>query len=176
MFYASRDNLLGQLTCAGRILMEMREAKPSDVSRLKSLWSEFMDFHSNLDPDYIRSEDALVNWADYIHSKLEDDSAAVFVATEDKAVVGYIGAMVRQYPPVYTLKKYGFIEEIAITREFRRRGIASQLFRVAEEWLLAQGVNRIKVNIDVANKASQGFFRSQGFIDSTETLMKKHRA
>ena len=133
-----------------------------------------MDYHCGLDPDYARLEEATTNWAKYIHSKFDDESAAIFIAIEREDVVGYIGAVIREYPPVWTIRKFGFIEEIAVTSEFRRRGIARQLFSVAEKWLLAQGVNRIKVNIDVANEASQGFFRDQGFLDCTETLIKKY--
>ena len=154
--------------------MEIRQAKPSDVPRLQVLCSEFMDYHRGLEPDYARLEESTTNWAEYIHSKFDDESAAFFIAIESEAVVGYIGAVIREYPPVWTIKKFGFIEEIAVTSEFRRRGIACQLFSVAEKWLLVQGVNRIKVNIDVANEASQGFFRNQGFLDYTETLIKKY--
>ena len=154
--------------------MEIRQAKSSDVPGLQGLWIEFMDYHSGLDPDYARSAGAATNWAEYIHSKFGDESAAFFIAIESDAVVGYIGAIIREYPPVWTLKKFGFIEEIAVTSEFRRRGIACRLFSTAEKWLLAQGVNRIKVNIDVANEASRGFFRHQGFLDHTETLIKKY--
>ena len=154
--------------------MYIREAVPGDVSELKVLWTEFMDYHSDLDSDYARSDDALANWTDYIYAKFEDDSAKILVAVEDKIVVGYIGAMIRMYPPIWTITKYGFIEEIAVTEHFRRKGIANQLLVAAQKWLLSQGISRIKVNIDAANEASQGFFRSQGFLDNTETLIKKY--
>ena len=154
--------------------MYIREAVPGDVSELKVLWTEFMDYHSDLDSDYARSDDALAKWTDYIYAKFEDDSAKILVAVEDKIVVGYIGAMIRMYPPVWTLTKYGYIEEIAVTEHFRRKGIASQLLVAAQKWLLSQGISRIKVNIDTANEASQGFFRRQGFLDNTETLIKKY--
>ena len=153
--------------------MHIREAVPGDVSELKVLWTEFIDYHSDLDSDYTRSGDALANWADYIDTKFDDDLAKILVAVEDEIVVGYIGAMIRMYPPVWTISKYGYIEEIAVTENFRRKGIASQLLTAAQKWLLSQGTSRIKVNIDSANEASQGFFRSQGFLDNTETLIKK---
>jgi len=154
--------------------MKIRRAMLSDVPNLQELWVEFMDHHSNLDPDYVRSHDAVANWARYVHSKFGDKSAAVFVAVDDGHVVGYIGALVRDYPPVFNIKKHGFIEEIAVTEKSRRLGIASQLWSAAEEWLLAQEVTRIKVNIDTANPESQGFFRRLGFLDYTETLLKKY--
>jgi GNAT superfamily N-acetyltransferase len=154
--------------------MKIREARPKDVPSLQELWVEFMDHHSHLDPDYTRSEDAVTNWAKYIHSNFENDSAVVYVAIEDGRPVGYIGALLREYPPVYAIRNYGFIEEIAVTKKYRRQGIASRLWSAAEEWVRSQGVTRIKVNIDAANAESQVFLRSQGFLDNTETLLRKY--
>ena len=57
-----------------------------------------------------RSDDALTSWTDYIYAKFDDDSAKILVAVDDKIVVGYIGAMIRMYPPVWTITKYGFID------------------------------------------------------------------
>ena len=154
--------------------MNIRRAKPGDVPVLQKLWLEFMAHHRDLDPDYRLSEDALANWGEYLRSKFDNEAAAVFVANDGGAIVGYIGALIRDYPPVFTLKSYGFIEEIVVTRHSRRKGVASLLWTAAEEWLLSMGIDRIKVNIDCANPESQGFFRSKGFLDSTETLMKTY--
>jgi len=154
--------------------MYIREAVPDDVSGLKVLWTEFMDYHVDLDSDYTRSDDALANWVDYINAKFDNESTKILVAVEEDIVVGHIGAMIRMYPPVWTITKYGFIEEIAVTERFRRKGIASRLLAAAQKWLLSEGISRIKVNIDSANEASQGFFSNQGFLDHTETLIKKY--
>ena len=154
--------------------MHIREAVPDDVPDLKELWTEFMNYHSDLDSDYTLSDDALTNWAEYLDAKFDDSLAKIFVAVEDEIVVGYVGAMIRMYPPVWTITRYGYIEEIAVTKNFRRKGTASRLLAAAQKWLLSEGISRIKVNIDSANESSQGFFRSQGFLDNTETLIKKY--
>lgn len=155
--------------------MDIRRAGQEDVPGLQRLWIEFMDHHSRLDPDYTRRDDAVTNWSTYLESKFDDESAAVFVAADEKRLLGYIGALVRAYPPVYTLQTYGYIEEIAVTRRFRRQGIGSGLWSAAERWLLSRGVERIKVAIDVANPESRGFFRSRGFVENTETLIRRYR-
>jgi GNAT superfamily N-acetyltransferase len=132
-----------------------------------------MDYHSCFDPDFKRSEDAVANWAKYIQSKFDKPSETLFVAIRDEEIVGYVGVIVGEYPPIFTIKNFGFIEEIAVTYRYRRQGIASQLLAVAEDWLQARGIRQIRVNIDLANNSSQGFFRHHGYIDDTKTLMKK---
>ena len=156
-----------------RARMNIREFSQSDVPRLQELWIEFMDYHSDFDSDFKRSENAETNWVSYIHSKFDKTSEMVFVAIEDGVIVGYVGVVVREYPPIFTIENFGFIEEIAVTSSFRRHGIASQLLLAAEDWLQERGITQIRVNIDLANNASKGFFRSHGYLNDTETLLKK---
>lgn len=154
--------------------MKIRKAGHADLPLLKKLWIELMDHHSKLDSDYIRSNDAVENWMKYLNVKLESDDARLLVATDDREIVGYICIWIRDYPPVYAIKKYGLVEEILVTARVRRQGIALQLWSAAEEWLLSRDIKRIRVDIDVANPESQGFFRSIGFCDDAETLIKKY--
>ena len=133
-----KDGLSGLLTIhddgrkAVSVDHKILEAMPGDVPGLQALWIEFMDYHSHLDPAYARSEEAVTNWVTYVNSKFEDESSAIFVAIDDGSLVGYVGAIVREYPPVYTIRKFGFIEEIAVTGDSRRHGIGRQLLVVAE--------------------------------------------
>jgi ribosomal protein S18 acetylase RimI-like enzyme len=154
--------------------MQIRAARGSDVTGLVGLWVEFMDFHTALEPDYVRSDGAERRWAEYITAKLGDDAFRVLVATEGPELAGYAVAVVRQYPPIWTIDRFGFIQEIAVAGRHRRRGIGRRLLRAAEEWLLAAGVRRITVNVDVVNAASQALFRSAGFEPHAETLIRKY--
>ena len=106
-------------------------------------------------------------------SKLNDDSCQLFVAETGGRVVGYVGAVVKEYPPVFEVLKYGFIEEIAVTRDFRQQGIGGQLAGAAEKWLRSKGVNQVDVKIDVANEASMALFQGRGFQARSQTLTRK---
>ena len=154
--------------------MEIRKAQLNDIPGLTGLWLEFMEYHRRLDPDYELEEGALDRWVEYVTSKFDDESAQLFVADCDGELVAYAGAVIRDYPPVYTLKNFGCIEEIAVSRNHRRKGIACQLFEAAEDWLLSKNVERIEVSIDSANDASQGFFRDHGFQDHVVRLIRKY--
>ncbi len=154
--------------------MQIQTAAPGDVESLVELWVEFMDFHSALDPDFIRSKGATTRWADYITSKLNDKKFLILVAKENQIFAGYIVAIVQEYPPIRTIEKFGYIQEIAVAARFRRRGVARLLFQAAEEWLLSAGVPQIEVKIDIANNPSQSLFKSEGFVRRTETLIKKY--
>lgn len=153
--------------------MIIRPARPADTLHLVELWTEFMDFHIPFDPAYTRSDDAVENWVRYVKSKFSDDKCQLFVAETGGGIVGYVGAVVKEYPPVFEVLKYGFIEEIAVTREYRQSGVGGQLAGAAENWLRNAGVTSIDVKIDVANEASLALFQGRGFAARTMTLTRK---
>lgn len=153
--------------------MDIRQANSQDIPALVELWVDFMDYHTTLDPNFVRSEDATANWAKYIASILDDKTHRILVATDGPTLAGYIVAIVQEYPPVRTIRQFGFIQEIAVADQFRRKGIARQLLEAAEAWLRSAGVPIIEVKIDVDNDASQALFRSAGFVSRTETLIKQ---
>ena len=153
--------------------MNIRPARPTDIPRLVELWTEFMDYHVKFDPAYARSEVAVENWVKYVESKFCNPDCQLFVAEKEGQVVAYAGAIVKEYPPVFEVLKYGFVEEIAVTREFRRTGIGKRLVETAEAWLHAAGVTQIDVKIDVENEASMALFKGRGFAPRSQTLTKK---
>jgi ribosomal protein S18 acetylase RimI-like enzyme len=132
-----------------------------------------MDHHMQYDSAYSRSGDAVDNWVKYIETKFSDNNCQLFVAETGDCVVGYVGAIVKEYPPVFEVLKYGFIEEIAVTREYRRQGIGRQLAEAAISWLKSTGVTELNVKIDVENEASMALFRGRGFEARSQTLTRK---
>ena len=88
------------------------------------------------------------------------------------ALTGYIVTTVATYPPIFTVERYGFVQEIAVDSRFRRRGIAKRLYGEAEAWLRARGAPQIQVKVDVGNEASRRFWENEGFIPHVETMMK----
>jgi GNAT superfamily N-acetyltransferase len=154
--------------------VELREAIPADVHELVELWIEFMDYHSALDPSFVRAPDATTRWADYIAAKLSDPAFQVLVADGGDSLAGYVVATVMEYAPITTIRNYGFVTDIAVREAHRRGGVGRQLFEAAERWLLSRGVSQIEVKVDVLNPVSRAFWNAAGFTPHTETLIKKY--
>lgn len=83
------------------------------------------------------------------------DNFIGFVAEEDGKVVGYIAL-------TYCLDE-AEINIIAVTREFRRKGIASKLLEKTYETLLPMGVDKIFLEVRRSNKSAQNLYKKQGF-------------
>ena len=154
--------------------MDIREAEPRDMDELVELWIEFMDYHCALDSGFVRASDAAARWADYISTKFRDPEFCVLVADAGKSLAGYVVATVVAYPPIITIDKYGFVQDMAVSESYRRRGTGQLLFEAAKRWLLLQGVPQIEVKVDVLNHVSRAFWGAAGFSPHTETLIKKY--
>lgn len=83
------------------------------------------------------------------------DNFIGFVAEEDGKVVGYIAL-------TYCLDE-AEINIIAVTREFRRKGIASKLLEKTYETLSPMGVDKIFLEVRRSNKSAQNLYKKQGF-------------
>ena len=83
------------------------------------------------------------------------DNFIGFIAEEDGRVVGYIAL-------TYCLDE-AEINIIAVTREFRRKGVASALLDKAYETLIKAGIDKIFLEVRKSNKSAQNLYKKHGF-------------
>jgi GNAT superfamily N-acetyltransferase len=146
--------------------LEIRDACTADLDEIVELWKEFMEFHRQLDPFFTRAPDGHRQFRRFVADNLDNPDWLVLVAVEADRPVGYCMATVLEYPPVFELKRHGFVQDIAVTEVARRHGVGSGLFGRAEQWFRKRGITRIELNVAAANEVSQTFWRRLGFRDS----------
>ncbi len=137
------------------------------------LWKELMDFHSNLDPFYSRSQDGPEKFLNWIEKEMDNNNGELFVADSSGKILGYIKIGVSNYPPVFELKKYGMISDTTVATEHRRKGIGEALYRHAMEWFDTKGIGRVELRVANVNPVSQGFWSKMGFIPYMTTMFKE---
>jgi len=96
---------------------------------------------------------------------------ATFVAVDMEGnVVGCISFLVRQMPgaPV----PYGYVRTLAVLPGHRRRGVGTQLVQAAAQWARAQGLPALAVHVGEENATALRFFRSIGFLEEEDYLVK----
>jgi GNAT superfamily N-acetyltransferase len=152
--------------------IEIRKARKDDLGEIVELWKEFMDFHRDRDRFFTRSHDGHTRFRRYVGDNLRDPAWLVLVAIEADRPVGYLMATVLEYPPVFKIKRHGFVQDVAVTEVARRHGVASALFERAEHWFRQRGLSRIELNVAAANGVSQSFWRKMGFVDSIHRWAK----
>ncbi len=83
------------------------------------------------------------------------DNFIGLVAEEDGVLQGYIAL-------TYCLDE-AEINIIAVKREFRRKGIASNLLNSTFETLKMSGINKIFLEVRKSNKSAQSLYKKHGF-------------
>lgn len=148
----------------------IRSATQEDLPAIKELWKEFMDFHKERDPFFSRVDDAHEDFGLFMKGNINKDDWLVLVAIDEGRVIGYGTATVMSYPPIYVEPRYGYIQDVAVTRAYRGRGVGRQLFERMGTWFREKNVSRLELEVAVTNEVSQAFWQEIGFKDFTKKL------
>jgi GNAT superfamily N-acetyltransferase len=143
--------------------MEVVVAGMEYVPAILVLWEELAEYHERLSPFYERCEGALGNFDTSIRQCIESPNSLVFVCLDQGQVIGYANCSIELHPPVIACREYGFIVEMVVARNHRRRGAATLLFRHALDWFASRGIDRVELNVSDENEAAMRFWSSQGF-------------
>ena len=84
----------------------------------------------------------------------------LFVALSGAEVVGYIaGHLTTRY------ECDGELQYLWVTQEFRRYGVASQLFALLAKWFHDQGATQVCVDVEPSNLAARSFYTDRGAVE-----------
>lgn len=146
-----------------------RRAIEKDIPKVVELWKEFIDFHKTRDTFFSRSTEGPENFGKLIAENLQKDNAIVYVAEKNGEVVGHILATIQNYPPAFEIKKYGFVNDLAVASAYRRIGIGQHLFALVKDWFVKMGIRRIEIEVAIANEVSTSFWGKMNFRPYKET-------
>jgi len=80
-----------------------------------------------------------------------------FVAEVDGQVRGYVDCLAQKWQEIV------WVANLAVDREFRRRGIGSALMRLARQWARDQGLHGLLVEATTKSYPALRFFEKLGF-------------
>ena len=143
--------------------MEIIEATASHMPELYKLWTEFFDYHRDIDPYYTRSEDAQEHIEKRFREKIEGEDSQVLVAVEGGGVVGYSLSWIGEGSPFVKHRRYGFISDLAVASDRRGRGIGDSLIGTTLAWFETKRVKRIIINVLVGNPKAIRFWERHEF-------------
>ena len=93
-------------------------------------------------------------------SNLDKGREKVFVAEVNGIVAGYIHA--EKYQTLYFEPMINILG-LAVSSEFRRRGIGRMLLKRAERWANEVGIHKIRLNSGASRKEAHSFYRAMGY-------------
>jgi len=93
----------------------------------------------------------------YIDEYLTHELFNVFVFEHEGKVIGAITA------EFLKKAKQGYVSEVIVSKEHRRKGIAKQLLNHVEEEAIKEGINLISLHVDVNNEEMQKFMEKRKY-------------
>jgi predicted N-acetyltransferase YhbS len=135
--------------------MYIREATADDNNELEELQAKC--------PQGTTLIVSTVNTPDFFARVKAYDSYKVYVACIDDHVIGSGACVIRNATVNGQLHRVGYLFQLFVNPEYRRKGIASELFRYREDYLTQQGVALAYVLIIEGNLPSMRYVESQGF-------------
>ena len=100
-------------------------------------------------------------------SNLDKGREKVFVVEVNGIVAGYVHA--EKYQTLYFEPMINILG-LAVSAEFRRRGIGRMLLKHAERWANEEGIHKIRLNSGGSRKEAHSFYRAMGYGNEKEQI------
>ena len=113
------------------------------------------------------------NYFSYLKKDLSHNNRAVFIALDNKKVVGMILAQSFKPLPISKFQKKGYISNLYVLNGYRKKGIGKKLVNYVLRWLKKKNVSHITLEIHVDNKPALKLYHKLGFKDYTIKLAKE---
>jgi GNAT superfamily N-acetyltransferase len=144
--------------------LEIRPRRSTDFEALVELDMASARHHAAIDPEIYHLPDRAAV-AEFLQRRLDELDGEILVAEVDGRVVGAVGAAVATAPdPGGVLRSVPTIDlGISVAEGWRGRGIGEALMRAAEAWAREQGIDRIILDLAVANDRARRFYERLGY-------------
>ncbi|MCD6360261.1 MAG: GNAT family N-acetyltransferase [Armatimonadetes bacterium] len=122
----------------------------------------FPGFHAD---DYFRED-----YARDLRRATRDPNEVQYVLEQEGRLCGFIWAAV-----ISTIvdPRVGYIKNVYVAPQLRGRGQADRLMAAVEEWLMAQGVDKIMLDASVVNQRAVSFYEKLNYVTERVRMVKR---
>ena len=140
--------------------MKYRKYESKDISAIRDILENDLGYNCELDK--------LNNRVDEM---LKRGNYQIFVACDGDKVVGFIGCV--SYL-AFELDNEGMkIIALAVSKEYRRKGIGTELLKTAERWAKENNIEVVLLNSGLPREDAHRFYESQGYFKKSYGFIKR---
>ncbi len=143
----------------------VRAAKSSDEPVILAMAKVEMAVHEQLDGRFRLRPDAMTRYAIYLRDRMKEMDSAVFVAEETGTVIGVVIGSIRVQDAFFETRRYGYVSDLMVIPEARRRGVGRALWERVALWLKSLGIEVVRLHVASNRPDARGFWRSVGAED-----------
>jgi len=135
--------------------VHVRDAKKSDLEKIKSLIIELIDAVNNTEGINI---DAVTRNCESI---LDNKNSHFLVAEINDSVICFINFTIRE--TILHSAPSGLIDELVVSKDHRGKGVGRKLVQVAIEKCKQLGCCEVEVSTELSNINARKFYKKMGF-------------
>ena len=151
--------------------VQVRRATLNDYPSIASIGRESQDLHAHAYPTIFQSETP--GFAEeHVHSLIEDERSAAYVAEEDGYILGYVFLHAQRvsYQDIFQPRMVAEITDIAVAAQARRKGVGHFLFETALGWARHLHAERLELTVWEFNREAISFYESNGMRAINRTM------
>jgi ribosomal protein S18 acetylase RimI-like enzyme len=143
----------------------IRRATRDDLPHIGRLGALLVEAHHGFDSQRFlaATRGTKEGYASFLGTQLEAPDAAVFVADENAAVIGYAYVAVESYDYMVLRGPAGVLHDIIVDPGQRGRGVGRELLEAALAYVRSRGLSQVVLSAAERNEAAQRLFANAGF-------------
>lgn len=146
----------------------------TDYEPSLKLFNELLDYESKLDQLRNGNIKTTQRYFDETLTGNKSEKRKIFVAQLENKIVGLISVAIEHSSSgIFKFKKYGYIRDMVVSENYRRRNVGKQLIQKAYEYFAKIGLKYVRVEAIYSNNPAVGFYKSEGFKYETIAFIKK---
>lgn len=149
-------------------MASIRPGTEAELDDLAGLWQAMYAHQRTHGMALPLRDDAAELWKRQLTGRLDSPVSVVLVApaAPGEGLDGFLAAQVKRLPPHLAADKprVGFISELFVRPDARRRGTGRALVEAAFDWFRRADVGSIELHVLVGNAGGRRFWEQLGFV------------
>ena len=144
--------------------MNIRKAKVEDIKEISDILMQVSKLHSDNRPDIFKDKkmSEIIKWSEDI---LKDNQKIVIVAESESKICGVAVCKIKTINEHINIKdtKIFSVDELCVDKDYRKKGIGSNLIAEAKRLAEENNCNRLELNCWKFNQDAMKFYKDIGF-------------
>lgn len=145
--------------------MKIRKAKPKDIEQVTEYGVSLLKQHYDFDSYFAPAKNVHEVYQKFFKSCIHAKNRNLLIAEENGKIVGYAVGELGSRPPVFKIRKFGFISDVFVEKKFRKQGISKQFLLELKKWFKSKNLKHIELTVHVKNEVGKKAWGKYGFED-----------
>ena len=103
---------------------------------------------------------------------IQNKSIGLFIAEEKNEIIGYVSGWIEERPPIYSLKKTGYLSNLFIIPQKRKKGIGSNLHKALLGWFKTKKIKYIELTVNAQAKPAYAAWSALGYEEVSKRMRR----